>query len=122
MTIHRYIVLFPLLGLLSGALLAQEALPRLTLEQQTSLRCATAFAIVADGQARGDDKALAHPPLAERGREFFVRSAARLMDDAGLTREQVGALMGAEALKLRDDKDIDAVMPACLLLLDASGL
>lgn len=108
----------------SVPLLAQPAQngPALTLEQQTSLRCAAAFAIVADGQARGNAEALSLPPLQERGREFFVRFSARLMDETGMTREQVAALLSAEAQGLWNEGATQQVMPACLLLLDASGL
>ncbi len=96
--------------------------PQLSLEQQTSLRCSAAFAIVASEQAAGKAEALSLPPLAERGREFFVRFSARLMDETGMTREQVAGLIAAQASTLRDDEAVAQVMPACLLLLDASGL
>ena len=45
------------------------------------------------------------------------------MDEAGLDREGITALMEAEAQDLVGTPGrIDAVMPACLALLDASGL
>ncbi len=94
----------------------------LTLQQQTAVRCAAAFAIVADAQARGRADAQAYPPLADRGQEFFVRMAAQLMDDRDLSREQVADLIQAQAQALWDENAIEAVMPGCLLLLDASGL
>ena len=99
-----------------------SAAPALSLQQQTSLRCAAAFALVAEGQASGGAKALAYPPLAERGREFFVRSAARIMDEAGLDRAQISAALSTEAQKLSNDGTLDEAMPACLMLLDASGI
>ena len=102
-------------------LLAQAPAKPLTMEQQTSLRCSAAFAIVAARQNAGAVRT--YPELTQRGREFFVRSGARLMDDAGLTRAQVQALMEAEARTLAaDNQALQDVMPACLLLLDASGL
>jgi hypothetical protein len=96
--------------------------PQLTLEQSTALRCSAAFAIVAADQAAGDAKALAFPPLAQRGREFFVRASAQLMDETGVTRADVAALLQDEAQRQRGSGTTAEIMPACLLLLDASGL
>jgi len=115
---------------LSAALPAQETSapappPQLTLEQATLLRCSAAFAIVAAEQDRQTEAALAFPPLKERGREYFVRSGARLMDELQLSREGVQALFAAEAEKLQPsagERRVDAVMEPCLLSLEASGL
>ncbi len=96
--------------------------PPLDLEQQAAVRCSAAFAVVGHGQQSGNAEALAYPLVNERGREFFVRTAARLMDERGLTRDQVAMLMREEAQTLWDDDAVEAVMPGCLLLLDASGL
>jgi hypothetical protein len=93
----------------------------LSLEQRTALRCSAAFAIVSTAQEQGG--ASDYPRLDRRAREFFVRSSARVMDEAGLDREGITALMEAEAQDLVGTPGrIDAVMPACLALLDASGL
>ena len=94
--------------------------PSLSMEQRTALRCSAAFAIVSTLQARGE--ATEYPALGKRGREFFVRSAARIMDEAGLTRADLGAAMQGEALALSSDGALERTMPACLLLLDASGV
>ncbi|MGB7406970.1 MAG: hypothetical protein WA908_00550 [Pontixanthobacter sp.] len=94
----------------------------LTLEQQTGLRCAAAFAIVAQGQGIGNADALTYPPLAERGREFFVRYSAQMIDQTDLTREQIASLLRDEAQNLWDRQEIEPIMPACLTLLEASGL
>lgn len=94
----------------------------LSLENRTALRCAAAFAIVADGQARGKKDALAYPALDQRGREFFVRSSARVMDDTGMDRAAVAAALQAEAKDLWDKDAIGQIMPSCLLLLEASGV
>lgn len=99
---------------------AQEV--ALSLEQQTALRCSAAFAMVASGQARGEAGMARYPALGARGREYMVRSSARLMDDAGLTREQIAGMLEAEVLALREEGRLDAIMPPCLALLDASGL
>lgn len=98
----------------------------LSLENRTALRCSAAFAIVADGQARGKQDALAYPALDTRGREFFVRASARAMDDTGLDRAAVAAALQTEARALWAKGgiggEIDQIMPACLLLLEASGI
>jgi hypothetical protein len=108
---------------------AQEA-PRYTLEHRMLLRCSAAFAIVAGEQQRGLATALAYPPLAERGREYFVRSSVRLMDDLAITREQVEASLRGEVEALRKASAeaadpagyVDGVMQPCLSALEASGL
>ncbi len=104
--------------------------PQPTLEQATLLRCSAAFAIIASEQARGVESALAYPALQERGKEYFVRSGARLMDELGLTRESLQAMLVAEVARLQEQSGtaeqpgamIDAVMQPCLLSLEASGL
>lgn len=93
-----------------------------SLDRQAALRCSAAFALVANGQQQGNAAALAYPPLGERGKEFFVRTMAGLMDDAGLTRDEVSARVSREAQALSAGGTLDGAMPACLLLLDASGL
>ena len=81
---------------------ASPAPSQLSLEQATLLRCSAAFAIVASEQARGVEAALAYPPLQERGKEYFVRSGARLMDELGLTRESLQAMLQAEVARLQE--------------------
>ena len=106
---------------LSAPAVAQDAVPKpLSLEQQTALRCSAAFAVGAALQQQG--AAGDWPPLASRGREFFVRAMAQLMDDTGRTREQVGEAVAAQAKQLSDRGALDSAMPPCLLLLEASGL
>ena len=125
---NRLILLAPALFALTftAPLAAQRgetaAAPNLSMEQTTSLRCAAAFALIADGQTRGDEAALAYPPLGERGREFFVRATARLMDETGLDRAGIAALLRKEAQDIWDKGELDQMMPACLILLEASGV
>lgn len=111
-------------GLVPHTAFAQDSAQpvALTLEQQTAVRCSAAFALVANGQANGDSQALRYPALAERGREYMVRSSARLMDEAGISREQVAALLQAEAQALREEGRLDSIMQPCLAVLEASGL
>ena len=81
-------------------------------------------------QARGVATALAYPRLGERGREYFTRTGARLVDDLKLSREQVAASLRAEVEVLQkasaDAADpaayVDSVMQPCLSALAASGL
>src|SRR5690606_28318022 len=116
-------------GLLAFPATAQDA-PSASLEQAMLLRCSAAFAIVADEQQRGLASARAYPPLAERGREYFVRAGARLMDELGLSREQLQARLRGEVEALRSAATeagdsaayLDGVMQPCLAALEASGL
>lgn len=116
-------------ALLAAPAAAQEA-PLFTLEHRMLLRCSAAFAIVAGEQQRGVASAAAYPPLAQRGREYFVRASVRLMDDLALTREQVEANLRSEVQGLqktaRDAAEptayLDDVMRPCLSALEASGL
>ncbi len=96
--------------------------PALSLEQRTALRCAAAFALGAEAQARGDAQAIALPPLAARGREYFVRLSARIMDDTGLPRDAIAAALKAEAEQLVRTGERHSAVPPCLVLLDAAGL
>ncbi len=119
----RTILLVCLPALLgSGPALSQSASKPLSENARTSLRCAAAFAIVANDQAKGNRKALGWPPLAKRGREFFVRVSAQVMDETGQNHDAVAQLLTAEALKLRKQNGSDQIMPGCLQLLDAAGL
>ena len=95
--------------------------PALSLEQQTALRCSAAFAIVSTLQGHGG--AQEYPPLGERGREYFVRASARIMDEAGLDRPAISAALQAEAEGLANTPGrLEQVMPSCLALLDLSGV
>jgi len=116
-------------ALVTAPAFAAEA-PQLDLEQKTLLRCSAAFQIIAYDQKRGDKDALAWPPLAERGKEYFVQAGAKLMAAHQLTHEQVDALFTAERKRLQDEsvladdprKFVKSVMQPCLLSLDASGI
>jgi len=124
----RSIVL--LAALLSVPASAQQPAPALTLEQKMLLRCSAAFAVVAGEQERGVASAQAYPPLRERGREFFVRAIARLMDEQNLSREQAEAAVRSEAQRFQADaaqapdkaRFLDGMMQPCLAALGAAGL
>ena len=102
---------------------AAPALPALSLEQASSLRCSVAFALVHKGQRDGDAAMVGYPVMAERGQEFFVRTNARLMDDLGVERDTIMRLVARETGELTATPErLGEVMPACLMMLEASGL
>lgn len=94
----------------------------LSLEQRAKLRCAAAFALIARQQSEGRPSAQQYPPLAERGLAFFVRAGAQVMKEAALSRDGLKRTLEAEARSLGTDGQLEAVMPACLLSLEVSGL
>lgn len=96
--------------------------PALDPAQATALRCGAVFARGARMQADHRPAAAGWPPLATRGREYFVRVTARLMDDTGASRETIAALAAREAASLENDAAVAGAMPACLPLLGAAGL
>ena len=101
---------------------AQSTQAPLTQEHRAMLRCSAAFALVSFGQANQNEAAMAWPAIDPRGREFFVRSLAKIMDATGLSRDQVAQLAQTEAQRLIDNDTLEDVMPGCLLMLDASGV
>ena len=117
----RYSLVALAVTLAAAPLAAQPATPvprALTADEHAALRCASTFAVVAAQQAHGDPAVASYPPLAVRGREFFVITGARLIDDAGLDDAGVKAAAEAEAAGVRT-QDTVAIMPFCLKLLDA---
>lgn len=80
---------------------APPALPELDADQKARLTCSAVFAIVASDQARGQETALAYPPLKVRGREFFVRFGAQTIDKTGASRDVVKALLESEVERLQ---------------------
>lgn len=120
-----------LTSLLAAALLLQAAPAAdpppaspavLSQENRALLRCAAAFAVVSNGQANGEAGAQQWPALGTRGREFFVRVMAQLMDASGVDRAGIAELAGAEARALSANGEIDKIMPSCLLMLESSGV
>lgn len=118
-------------SILAAALLAaQAAVPLvttpqpvpLTIEQQSAVRCSIAIAMAAEQQRAGQAAGKTWPDLTTRGREFFVRSLARLMDEAKLTRSMLTLYAQREAEALKQPGRLDEVMPPCLMFLEVSGL
>lgn len=126
MTMLRFAVLPAIaMAALPAPLAAQDGV----VDLPTALRCSAAFGIIAAEQARGVASAQRdYPPLGTRGREFFVQTGARLMDEQKLTREQVQARFKAEVEKLQADAiaapdpvaKVRSIMVPCLALLDAA--
>ena len=110
------------LALATAAAPATNVAPQLNTQQQLALTCSAALATTAQRQAAGDAAALAYPPLAERGREFFVRVSAKVMDETGLSRAQLRHALTSSAAALREQGELAAVMPTCLDMLVAAGL
>ena len=112
---------------LAAPLSAAGSQPQLNPLQETALQCSALFAIVAGEQARHTPGSAALPALGTRGREYFVLTSARLMDETGMGRDQVRDLMVARvrqtSQRLATSRDASAVMAAglkpCLALLDA---
>ncbi len=93
----------------------------------TALRCSAAFGIVAQEQASGAGSTRTdYPPLNQRGREFFVQTAARLMDVEQLGRPAVQLRLHAEVAKIKSEVSaaadpaarFKAIMTPCLSILD----
>lgn len=102
------------------------SLDALPLEQAATARCAIAFATVSRWQKSGDARGSAYPDMeTSGGREFFVQAMAKLMDDAGLTREDVMTLSFEEVERnetAEGTERVAAMMPACVLMKSAAGL
>lgn len=113
-----------LTSLFAAALALQSTAPppALSQEDRALLRCAAAFAVVSNRQASGDANAQQWPALGTRGREFFVRAMAQLMDSGGRDRAGITTLVSGEAEAMVAKGEIDQVMPACLSMLEASGV
>lgn len=97
-------------------------LPVLSAPQAAALRCGVVFAMGAKMQAEGKPAAASWPPLDTKGREFFVRTAARIMEETGADRTAIQALAAAQLATLKDDAAVLGAVPGCLVLLDAAGL
>ncbi|MFM5908659.1 MAG: hypothetical protein ACKOPO_13915 [Novosphingobium sp.] len=120
------------LAMLAPAAQAQQGtqmapLPSLSLMQETALRCSAAFGLVAHDQSRGAPGSANYPALGKRGREYFVRTTARLMDETGATRDQVQVLLRQRvdalqkgAIESRNPAEfVSRTIKACMPLLDA---
>lgn len=116
----RFATLAPVLAILASPVAAQPT--QVSLEHRMLLRCSAAFALGARLQAEGDPAALAFPPLAQRGGEFFVRASARVMDEAGLDRAAIAEALRREAQVLVEAGTLGEIMPPCLDMLEAAGI
>ncbi len=96
--------------------------PALTALQATALRCGVVFALGAAMQAGRSPEAARWPGLGTRGKEYFVRVTAQLMDETRASRETLAALAMREVPALQRPGTVAAAMPQCLPLLEAAGL
>ena len=97
----------------------------LPIGEATAPRCGVAFATLEGWQKSGDPRGADWPSMADSGgREFFVVAMARLMDARALSREDVMRLVEHEVASHSADEGaaIAAMLPACLSLLDVSGI
>ncbi|MEM7688962.1 MAG: hypothetical protein AAF291_08050 [Pseudomonadota bacterium] len=97
----------------------RAAATKLTAENRAALRCSAAFAIVTN--RRGGDGAV-QTELRARGREFFVVTLARIMDEHTLDRAAIEREVRGQAQQLSASGEADQIMPACLLMLQSAGL
>jgi len=111
---HAFVV--PALVCASTPASAAPAEPRMSVEDQAAVRCSAAFALVAGEQGRGAETGL--PSLGQRGREYMVRTGARLLDK-GWSEAQVTAAMQTAARDLDDRGTVMQVAAPCMALLDA---
>lgn len=102
-------------------LAAAPAEPVLTPPQAAALRCGVVFALGAQFQAEKRPLALGWPPLGSRGKEYFVRVTAKLMDDTKASRETISAMAMRHVPALSTPAALVEAMPGCLPLLEASG-
>lgn len=115
---------------LAAALLgaAPAAAQETVADLDTSVRCAAAFGLVAGLQEQGDADALTYPPLGARGREFFVQVGARLIDERGLSHEELSVFFIDRLTALIEQAqaapdpaaELRSVVQPCLVLLDAT--
>jgi len=102
------------------------AIDQLPIEQAAAVRCAIAFATVSRWQKAGEARGEAYPNIdAAGGREFFVQVMVKLIDERGLSRDDILALSFRE-VEANDNPEgearIKAMMPACELMKSAAGL
>lgn len=95
---------------------------------ETAVTCAVVFGIIASEQQRGVAGADRFPPLAERGKEFFVQVGARLIDERQFGRDQARSHFQSRAVALQDDlaaapdprARLDELAAPCMALLGAA--
>lgn len=95
--------------------------PVLTPPQAAALRCGVVFALGARMQADNSPLAAGWPALGTRGKEYFVRVTAQLIDDTGASREVLAAMAMRQLRALGNPAAVAGAMPGCLPLLEASG-
>lgn len=95
--------------------------PAISAQDRAALRCSAAFALVGARQSQQPGQS-EWPEISKRGREFFVVSLAGIMEERGLDRPAIEREVRIEAENLVKRGEVDKIMPACLLMLQAAGL
>jgi hypothetical protein len=101
---------------------SDAAAPVLNPQQASALRCGVVFALGARMQSEGVAQAAGWPPLGTRGKEYFVRVTARLMDETGASRDALAGIAMQQIPALEGKGAVSEAMSQCLPLLDAAGL
>ncbi|MXO65172.1 hypothetical protein [Altericroceibacterium endophyticum] len=96
--------------------------PQLTMEHHTLLRCSVVFAMIAGGQENGVEEALAYPPMEERGKEYFVRALAQVMQDTGMSRQQIFDAIKMETKAIAQSDNRDTIIDVCLQSLNQAKM
>ncbi len=125
------------LALQAAAMTAPDAAPEAAAPPITSLdqlpiveaataRCGVAFAVVGRWQRDADRRGASYPNMETHGgREFFVRAMATLMEARDLDRDSAARLVVREVSLLDSEEgadQVEAMMPACLLMKQSAGL
>lgn len=110
----------------SSAPSAITSFDELPIEEAATARCGVAFAVVGRWQRDADPKGSGYPNMeTEGGREFFVRAMANLMEGRDLDRNAAARLVVREVSLLDSEEgadQVEAMMPACLLMKQSAGL
>lgn len=92
-------------------------------QEATSIRCASAIALVVRWQKDGLRRARLWPKIEEtKGREFFVRTAVALMDRYSVTdRQQIEDYLYGETSRINvmSEDDLNDMAPTCFALYSA---
>lgn len=94
-------------------------------EDEVALRCGVVFALATKAAERGEPGSEGWTGLNPRGREFFTRSAAKAIDDTGMSRDDLRGVAISMALALSTEvngapdanKALQTKIDACLPLL-----
>jgi len=108
------------------ALSIDEESISLTAENNALITCSAAFAIdsvpTLEGQNRLGYSEEDLSDMVKQRREFFVRSLVKIMDETGMSRDQVSEKVRSTVSRIVDQGTIATILPACSQILEASVL